>query len=188
MGGAPLYCLVSMALAPWTDEQWIDKFYRGVYKLLNKSKVALAGGDISHAGQFICDVMLFGEAASERQGAAALGSAAPAMCSTFPAPWEDGATNARSSLGWSSAASWWEWRRRAWTSATGSRSICTGFVRPHGSRRRTRQSAIAKRRDHRPSATRRRGLRTALHGAASRESPWHSDRQHYQGQAGCGAI
>lgn len=61
MGGTPLYCLISMALAPWTNERWIDGFYRGVYKLLRKSKASLAGGDISHAGQFICDVMLCGE-------------------------------------------------------------------------------------------------------------------------------
>jgi thiamine-monophosphate kinase len=63
MGGTPLYCLVSMALAPWTDERWIDGFYRGIYKLLHKSKTSLAGGDISHADQFICDVMLCGEVA-----------------------------------------------------------------------------------------------------------------------------
>jgi thiamine-monophosphate kinase len=63
MGGTPLYCLLSMALAPWTDERWIDGFYRGVYKLLRKSKTSLAGGDISHADQFICDVMLCGEVA-----------------------------------------------------------------------------------------------------------------------------
>jgi thiamine-monophosphate kinase len=63
MGGTPLYCLVSMALAPWTDERWIDGFYRGVYKLLNKSKTSLAGGDISHADQFICDVVLCGQVA-----------------------------------------------------------------------------------------------------------------------------
>ncbi len=50
MGGTPLYCLISMALAPWTDERWIDGFYRGVYKLLRKTKTSLAGGDISHAG------------------------------------------------------------------------------------------------------------------------------------------
>ena len=30
MGGTPLYCLISMALAPWTDQRWIDGFYRGV--------------------------------------------------------------------------------------------------------------------------------------------------------------
>jgi thiamine-monophosphate kinase len=60
MGGTPLYCLVSMALAPWTDEQWIDGFYRGIYKLLREAKASLAGGDISHADQFVCDVMLCG--------------------------------------------------------------------------------------------------------------------------------
>ena len=63
MGGTPLYCLVSLALAPWTDERWIDGFYRGVYKLLRKAKASLAGGDISHAEQFICDVALCGEVA-----------------------------------------------------------------------------------------------------------------------------
>jgi thiamine-monophosphate kinase len=62
MGGTPLYCLVSMALAPWTDAPWIDAFYRGIFQLLRKSKTELAGGDISHAGQFVCDVMICGSA------------------------------------------------------------------------------------------------------------------------------
>jgi thiamine-monophosphate kinase len=60
MGGTPLYCLVSMALAPWTDEQWIDGFYRGIFRLLRETKASLAGGDISHARQFVCDVMICG--------------------------------------------------------------------------------------------------------------------------------
>lgn len=60
MGGTPLYCLVSIALAPWTDQRWIDGFYRGMYKLLRKVKASLAGGDISHADQFVCDVMVCG--------------------------------------------------------------------------------------------------------------------------------
>lgn len=63
MGGTPLYCLVSMALAPWTDERWINGFYRGLYKLLRKANASLAGGDISHADQFICDVMICGSVA-----------------------------------------------------------------------------------------------------------------------------
>jgi len=62
-GGTPLYCLVSMALAPWTDERWIHGFYRGVNKLLRKAKASLVGGDISHAGQFVCDVMICGTVA-----------------------------------------------------------------------------------------------------------------------------
>ena len=65
-GGTPLYCLVSMALAPWTDEQWIDGFYRGIYKLLRKAKTSLAGGDISHSGRFFCDVIICGSVAKGR--------------------------------------------------------------------------------------------------------------------------
>lgn len=60
MGGTPLYCLMSIALAPWTNGRWIDEFYRGVYKMLDKTKTSLAGGDISHADQFVCDVILCG--------------------------------------------------------------------------------------------------------------------------------
>ncbi len=63
MGGTPLYCLVSMALGPWTNERWIDEFYRGIFKLLRKAKASLAGGDISHAGQFVCEVMICGSIA-----------------------------------------------------------------------------------------------------------------------------
>jgi thiamine-monophosphate kinase len=63
MGGTPLYCLVSMALAPWTDQRWIDEFYCGIFKLLRKVKASLAGGDISHAGQFVCDIMICGSVA-----------------------------------------------------------------------------------------------------------------------------
>jgi thiamine-monophosphate kinase len=60
MGGRPLYCLVSIAIAGWTDQPWIDGFYRGVTKLLRQTKTQLAGGDISHAKQLVLDVMLCG--------------------------------------------------------------------------------------------------------------------------------
>jgi thiamine-monophosphate kinase len=63
MGGTPLYCLISIALAPWTDEAWINGFYRGIYKMLRRAKASLAGGDISHANQFMCDVMICGSIA-----------------------------------------------------------------------------------------------------------------------------
>lgn len=60
MGGTPLYCLVSIALAKWTDERWIDGLYRGIHRMLRKAKMSLAGGDISHASQVVCDVMVCG--------------------------------------------------------------------------------------------------------------------------------
>ena len=63
MGGRPLYCLVSIALAPWTNERWIGGLYRGIHRMLRQAKTKLAGGDISHADQFVCDVMICGEVA-----------------------------------------------------------------------------------------------------------------------------
>ncbi|HTS51361.1 MAG TPA: thiamine-phosphate kinase, partial [Bryobacteraceae bacterium] len=60
MGGTPLYCLISLALAPWTNERWIDGFYRGVERLLRRTKTALAGGDISHAREVVADLWICG--------------------------------------------------------------------------------------------------------------------------------
>ena len=63
MGGTPRFCLVSLALAGWAGDKWIAAFYRGLLKLANKHKTALAGGDLSHANQVICDVMVCGSVA-----------------------------------------------------------------------------------------------------------------------------
>jgi thiamine-monophosphate kinase len=63
MGGRPRYCLVSLALAPWTDTRWIDAFYSGLLKLAGSTGTALAGGDLSHSGQLTIDVMVCGSIA-----------------------------------------------------------------------------------------------------------------------------
>lgn len=60
MGGTPKYCLVSLAFAPWTDQRWIDRFYRGLNALLRSVQATIAGGDISHAAQLMCDIMMCG--------------------------------------------------------------------------------------------------------------------------------
>jgi len=60
MGGTPLYCLISLAVAPWTDAKWIAGFYRGPEKLLRETQTALAGGDLSHARQLVCDLVICG--------------------------------------------------------------------------------------------------------------------------------
>ena len=60
MGGTPLYCLISLALAPWTDERWIDGFYRGVERMLRGTKTELAGGDLSHAREVVADLLICG--------------------------------------------------------------------------------------------------------------------------------
>ena len=61
MGGQPLYCLVAIALAPWTTPRWLAGFYRGARRSLGKCK--LAGGDVSHSRQFVANVTVCGAAA-----------------------------------------------------------------------------------------------------------------------------
>jgi thiamine-monophosphate kinase len=60
MGATPRFCLVSLAIAPWADMKWVKQFYRGLLLMAAETKVTLAGGDLSHADQIICDVMVCG--------------------------------------------------------------------------------------------------------------------------------
>jgi len=60
MGGVPRFCLVSLALAPWADEKWIDGFYRGLLRLARRCGTTLAGGDLAHGGQVACDIQVCG--------------------------------------------------------------------------------------------------------------------------------
>ena len=60
MGGEPRFCLVSLALAPWTDARWIDGFYRGLLQLADREGAPLAGGDTSHAACLMCDIVVAG--------------------------------------------------------------------------------------------------------------------------------
>ena len=60
MGGKPRFCLVSLALAPWTDSSWINGFYRGLLALAAETGTQLAGGDLSHSAKLTCDVVVCG--------------------------------------------------------------------------------------------------------------------------------
>ena len=62
MGGTPRFCLVSLALAPWTEPRWVDGFYRGLLKLARATRTALAGGDLAHAERVMCDIVVCGSA------------------------------------------------------------------------------------------------------------------------------
>jgi thiamine-monophosphate kinase len=62
MGGEPRFCLLSLALAPWSDRRWLDAFYRGFLKLAKTTGTLLAGGDLARGGQVFCDVMVCGAA------------------------------------------------------------------------------------------------------------------------------
>jgi len=63
MGARPRFFLFSLALSPRTDAGWVEKFYRGALALAKSVKVALAGGDLSHSGRVVCDVMVCGSVA-----------------------------------------------------------------------------------------------------------------------------
>jgi thiamine-monophosphate kinase len=71
MGGQPRFCLLSLAIAPWVDTRWIDRFYTG----LLEHGVALAGGDLAHTNHVVADIVVVGEtprgAALRRDGARA---------------------------------------------------------------------------------------------------------------------
>ena len=63
MGGAPRFCLLSLAVAPWAGERWIGGFYRGLLDLAAAAGCPLVGGDLSHANQVACDIVVCGAAA-----------------------------------------------------------------------------------------------------------------------------
>ncbi len=63
MGGTPRFCLLSLAVAPWVDQRWIDRFYTGFLRLALKHGVALAGGDLAHAERVACDIVVCGSVA-----------------------------------------------------------------------------------------------------------------------------
>jgi thiamine-monophosphate kinase len=63
MGGAPRFCLVSLAVTPNRGEKYIDAFYRGLMALARRTATVLAGGDLAHSYKTYCDVMVCGSTA-----------------------------------------------------------------------------------------------------------------------------
>ena len=60
MGGEPRFCLLSLAVAEWADEHWVEGFYRGLLRLARREKVPLAGGDLARAQRVTCDIVVCG--------------------------------------------------------------------------------------------------------------------------------
>src|SRR5215467_9751151 len=60
MGGEPKFCLVSLALAPWVNDRWVEKFYRGLLRLALEERIALAGGDLASSAKLTCDIVVCG--------------------------------------------------------------------------------------------------------------------------------
>lgn len=60
MGAEPRFALLSLALAPWASDRWVDQFYSGFLTLARKWNTALAGGDLSHTEKLTCDIVVCG--------------------------------------------------------------------------------------------------------------------------------
>lgn len=60
MGGEPRFCLVSLSLTDWTDQKWVDGFYRGLMQLAAREGTPLIGGDLAHGNQLTCDIVASG--------------------------------------------------------------------------------------------------------------------------------
>src|SRR5262249_12762352 len=60
MGGEPRFCLLSLAVAPWTDSRWIDRFYKGLLKIASEYGTPLAGGDLGRSNGLTCDIVVCG--------------------------------------------------------------------------------------------------------------------------------
>ncbi|HZT33479.1 MAG TPA: thiamine-phosphate kinase [Bryobacteraceae bacterium] len=60
MGGEPRFCLLSLALAPGTPQEWIGRFFDGLLRLAQREAAPLAGGDLGHAEKLMCDVVVCG--------------------------------------------------------------------------------------------------------------------------------
>jgi len=62
MGGAPKWCLLSIALPDWTDSRWVRGFFAGALRLARSTRTTLVGGDLARASELACDVVLIGAA------------------------------------------------------------------------------------------------------------------------------
>jgi thiamine-monophosphate kinase len=60
MGGIPRFCLLSLAVAEWADQQWVDGFYRGLLRLTARAGIPLAGGDLARSTRLACDIVVCG--------------------------------------------------------------------------------------------------------------------------------
>jgi thiamine-monophosphate kinase len=62
MGGIPRYALISLAVSPSQSRTWLEGFFRGLFALARRHRVALIGGDTSvFDGPCAIDAIVAGE-------------------------------------------------------------------------------------------------------------------------------
>lgn len=62
MGGRGRYALVSLGIPCDEDEEYVLKIYDGMIEAASTAGIAVAGGDISRAGELVINIALYGEA------------------------------------------------------------------------------------------------------------------------------
>ena len=60
MGGEARFCLLSLAVAGWVDEKWVDGFYAGLLALAGRAGARLIGGDLARTDRVMCDIVVAG--------------------------------------------------------------------------------------------------------------------------------
>ena len=60
MGAEPRFCLLSLAVAEWAGDKWVEGFYRGLLRLARRENTALAGGDLARSAKVTCDIVVCG--------------------------------------------------------------------------------------------------------------------------------
>jgi thiamine-monophosphate kinase len=60
MGGAPRFCLVSLAFPQSVGQVWVNRFYGGLLKLAYRTGTVLVGGDLARADRVMCDIVVAG--------------------------------------------------------------------------------------------------------------------------------
>ena len=60
MGAEPFFCLLSLAVPKWADEDWTGAFHRGFFRLARRTRTKLLGGDVASARKFVCDIVCCG--------------------------------------------------------------------------------------------------------------------------------
>ena len=62
MNGKPLYALVSLALRPGLNDDFVERLYKGIGQIANKYGVAIVGGDLlSSRSEVFIDISVAGE-------------------------------------------------------------------------------------------------------------------------------
>ena len=60
MGGAARFCLVSLCVPKWADDEWLRRFFDELVAAASQAGAVLAGGDLSHADTLACDIVVCG--------------------------------------------------------------------------------------------------------------------------------